>query len=671
MELNLVKLFASVGFKVDSAGLSEFRQELASIKKEMTGTAIAVGNARNVMKGMNSEWKTFKRLIDPDTLDTWRRKVVSSVQDMYRVQNQQAKNMFNASKFADDFVRNIGRLHAAIQGRAVEVRTYSDAIKELAISMGHLKANTQGIQRFRQVPRTAISGGGSQGTGGGGGRYPDNQYIGYWGRAEGFGKTPLAAMMRPMLPTGMGLFNAVSAGYGIKELVQTGREMMQLNVLLKTVSGSESVFNDNLAYTRELADYLGIDIQNLTESYAKFYLAGNKLFDREQLQQAFAGTQAYFRLLGLSPEKIKLANKAIEQMMNKQRVNSEELKGQLAEHATGAMQFFADAVAGGNVATLMKMMEQGKVDINAIVEAMKRMGKYASSSPDLQRMLDMSGAKQARFENAMKRFSQTMMESGLDELIGLLFDGLGKILILMGPFIRSLSFIIRGLLALGKAIKENLDVTAAFVGAVGLGGIIAAFVKLGPLGGGMITTFRALAVVFVSVAKAIWAAHGATIRLMGLFGTLLFLSQSVSDFWSGDKNWVYQATLWFDILASSFDITITKMLIRWEMFKDYLSDTTFIQLLKDAFGFGVDLAVKAIPDKAKDAYNRVVEAKPQLPMGDFKPPWMQPQQNVPNQVTVQVNLPSVPPSIANDPKATGQWIGQGISLGNLGGWGRN
>ena len=86
------------------------------------------------------------------------------------------------------------------------------------------KAATAGISRFRQVPSSAISNTGAgvwwgleqgrkalrrEGNG-------SNQYVGYWGRASGVAKSGPAAFLRPMLPTGMGLFNAVAAGYGFK-----------------------------------------------------------------------------------------------------------------------------------------------------------------------------------------------------------------------------------------------------------------------------------------------------------------------------------------------------------------------------------------------------------------------------------------------------------------------
>ncbi len=73
-------------------------------------------------------------------------------------------------------------------------------------------------------------------------------------------KSGPAAFLRPMLPTGMGLFNAVAGGYAFKELVATGREMMSMQSMLKTISGDAETFNTNLKYIKQTSDELGISV---------------------------------------------------------------------------------------------------------------------------------------------------------------------------------------------------------------------------------------------------------------------------------------------------------------------------------------------------------------------------------------------------------------------------
>lgn len=566
--MELAKLFATVGFKVDKDGLTEFRKEMADLKVHLKEAAIQTGKLKNQLTGLTAQFKQFQKMTDTRGVTKWMEGIEKSIVHLNNMQNAVGREAQRGEQWADRFAASIFKLHQAIQGRKNEVEEYAKAIALLAASFERLKSATAGISRFRQVPSSAISntgagyGGARTGAGrptGGGGGDDANQYIGYWGRASGMAKSGPAAFLRPMLPTGMGLFNAVAGGYAFKELVNTGREMMQLESMLKVVSGTQANFNDNLAFTKKLANELGIDIQNLTESYAKMYLAGSQLFDKKTLQDAFRGSQTYFRLLGMSQEKIKLSNKAIEQMMNKQRVNAEDLRSQLAEHAAGVLQFFADAAAGGSVTKLTELMELGKVDVDAVVKAMQLMGEYANASPELQKMLKMSTAEQGRFNNALKDFSKVLMESGLDEMLAEMFSGLSKLVTILTPFIKGLVVAINtGIKPMVKWLWENKEaivaVTAAILGSAGLGyalGLIYAY------GSGAI-------VVLTSMAKALWALYWPMLRLAGLFGVLLVGLQGLNDFHNGEDNWVHAWQLDIEYAMILWDTFVLRVLNGWQ-----------------------------------------------------------------------------------------------------------
>lgn len=544
--MELAKLFATVGFKVDMDGLTAFRKELATVKTEVTGTAVAVGNLKNQLRGMTASFKSLNRSIDTDRVSNWRKNVNAAASDFYKLHMANATSLQRSSDWIDNFIRNMVRLDGAINGRAVKVREYADAIGHLAQNFFMLKQATAGIGRFRQVPSSMLSqaqGGtmrqpsqrGGGGSGGGGG--DANQYIGYWGRASGFAKSGPAAFLRPMLPTGMGLFNAVAAGYGFKELVNTGREMMQLELMLKTVSGGLDDFNSNLEFTRKVSNDLGIDVQNLTESYAKFYLAGKPLFTRDTLQEAFKGTQSYFRLLGMTPEKIKLANKAIEQMMNKQRVNAEELKGQLAEHATGALQAFANAASGGDVQKLFAMMEKGQVGVDTIVGGMREMGKIAANSPELAKMLAMSTAEQGRFNNKMKELSRIVMESGLDEMLAKMFRGMADGLEYVNPLIKDFVGSVKWLTdKAGIALGYLWDIKGLLLTGLGFSAVIWYVLRTG-------FVFATFTGIIKNTLLALLSLKATAAGLLAVFTGFLYVMKSIDDYLGGEDNWLHGVQL--------------------------------------------------------------------------------------------------------------------------------
>lgn len=567
--MELAKLFATVGFKVDKDGLTEFRKEMADLKVQLREAAVQTGKLKNQLTGLTAQFKAFQKMTDTKGVTKWMDGIEKSVVHLNNIQMAVGGQAQRSTHWADAFSSSLFKLHQAITGRKNEVAEYAQAIMMLAASFERLKAATAGVSRFRQVPRSAISegqsgyGGSREGAGRprGGGGYESNQYIGYWGRASGIAKSGPAAFLRPMLPTGMGLFNAVAGGYAFKELVATGREMMAMENMLKAISGDTETFNSNLKFVKQTADELGISILDMGQSYAKMFMSGKEQFGTDVLQKSFKGAQSYFRLLGMSAEKINLANKAIEQMFNKQKVSSEELKGQLGEHAAGVMQYFAQA-AGTDVQGLFKMMENGQVGTDVVVKAMQAMGAFALLSPEFQKQLQMSAAAQTRFNNKMAEFSKVMMESGLDEMLTELFGLLSQLVTVLTPLFKGVLLVVKGLKLLGEVIVRNKeDIKGFLMGFFGTGGLLAAFVLLRTQG--LLGAISSMS----QFTKLLWGAIPPAARLAGLLGTLVYVAQSISDYMNGEDNWVHGWALDIEYAMMLWDEFVLRVLIGWEEMK--------------------------------------------------------------------------------------------------------
>lgn len=558
--MELAKLFATVGFKVDKDGLTEFRKEMADLKGHLREAAIQTGKLKNQLTGLTAQFKQFQKMTDTKGVTKWMDGIEKSVVHLNNIQVAVSGQAQRSTHWADAFSSSLFKLHQAITGRKNEVAEYAQAIMMLAASFERLKAATAGVSRFRQVPRSAVSegqggyGGAREGGGrkGGGNGYEPNQYVGYWGRASGVAKSPMAAMLRPMLPTGMGLFNAVAGGYAIKELIATGREMMQMQSMLKALSGDTETFNSNLKFVKQTADELGISILDMGRSYAKIFMAGKDQFGTKVMQESFKGAQSYFRLLGMSSEKINLANKAIEQMFNKQRVMSEELKSQLGEHAAGVMGYFAQA-AGTDVTGLVKMMEDGKVGADVIIKALTAMGLFANASPELQKQLKMSAAAQERFNNKMREFSQVMMESGLDELLTEMFGLLNKLITVLTPVFKGIVSIIKAVKGAVEALWKLKEVIAV----IGLGLMLT---KVTAIAAGIQSIVTVLKILGPLLAGAAASAAALYVAIAGF----IYVFSSIDDYMNGEKNWVYGLQLMLEIAMARLDQFQMRVRIWWK-----------------------------------------------------------------------------------------------------------
>lgn len=132
-----------------------------------------------------------------------------------------------------------------------------------------------------------------------------------------------------------------------------------------------AVFNQNAVATRnELgwldrqAGRLGIGFDVLADEYSKFAVAANAAnFSSEATRKVFLRVAEAGRVNKLSMEQMSLIFLALQQMISKGKIQSEELRRQLGDQLPGAFNIMADAI-GVTTAELDDMMKKGEVIAN-------------------------------------------------------------------------------------------------------------------------------------------------------------------------------------------------------------------------------------------------------------------------------------------------------------------
>lgn len=154
---------------------------------------------------------------------------------------------------------------------------------------------------------------------------------------------------------GIGLTNLVS------RFIEVARETGRAQTALKNVSGSMTQYADNQAYLIQMSKKYGMEINALTNNYAKFTasasVSGMAIADQRKIFESMSRAVSAF---GLSSEDSNRAFLALSQMMSKGKISSEELRQQLGEQIPIAMQAMAKA-AGTTVAGLDDLLKQGKL----------------------------------------------------------------------------------------------------------------------------------------------------------------------------------------------------------------------------------------------------------------------------------------------------------------------
>jgi tape measure domain-containing protein len=138
-------------------------------------------------------------------------------------------------------------------------------------------------------------------------------------------------------------------------------QMSRLRLGLEAVSASSTQVAARWQFLSTLADRTGQDIEKLSENYIAFAGATrNTSLEGKKGDEIFRAFSNTFSALGKSSDVANRGLYAVQQMISKTKVNSEELNQQLAEALPGANKLFADAL-GVSTQALAKMMKKGEV----------------------------------------------------------------------------------------------------------------------------------------------------------------------------------------------------------------------------------------------------------------------------------------------------------------------
>ena len=118
---------------------------------------------------------------------------------------------------------------------------------------------------------------------------------------------------------------------GTQAINKTGQDFESLKASMLAATGTSQEAAAEMAFLDKMTSRLGQSLLDSADSYTKFLFASKGKLTTEETRELFTGVSEFATILGLSKERLKLSFTAIQQMMNKGTVTSEELKRQLAE----------------------------------------------------------------------------------------------------------------------------------------------------------------------------------------------------------------------------------------------------------------------------------------------------------------------------------------------------
>lgn len=117
---------------------------------------------------------------------------------------------------------------------------------------------------------------------------------------------------------------------GTSAINQTGQSFEALNSAMLAATGNTSDAKQQMQFLIDLSRRLGLSVKDIADQYIKFKFAAKDKLTGGQIEELFTNMSELGTVLGLSQEKMKLAFNAIQQMMSKTKISSEELNFRLA-----------------------------------------------------------------------------------------------------------------------------------------------------------------------------------------------------------------------------------------------------------------------------------------------------------------------------------------------------
>lgn len=277
-----------------------------------------------------------------------------------------------------------------------------------------------------------------------------------------------------------------------------------------------------LAWLNGEASRLGITFQVLSDEYGKFAVAAQAAnFSAENTRKIFTSVAEAARVNKLSVDQMSGVFLALQQMISKGKVTSEELRRQLGDRLTGAFNIFAEAI-GVSTAELDEMMRKGEVLANE-----SNLLKFADElnerfGPQLASALETTTTEIGRFRNEIFNAQLRVGEGGF-------IEGLNVALRELNEWFASRAgrdFF----LALGEALGAFVQVLAQVPEHFGLIQVaVTAFIalKLGQSVGAMAASFLQATTGARTFAGALVALRASTVATVATLSTLRGLLLSI------------------------------------------------------------------------------------------------------------------------------------------------
>lgn len=577
MKTEVAKLFSSLGFEIDMQPLEKFENLTKGLRLSTANLARNMGNISRSVSDANSRLKTFNK----------NHQALAGSRSLSSL----SKNYASMTKNVNTTISSYNRLMPLLNQINPKMVEHESRVFALVRAWGMLHTRIKSVNDELRVNR---------GLGAGSGRPPNSGAGGGRGIPSGGGRAASGGMFGAAAGGFLGNFSpaaaiaggAVTAGFVVKKTVELGREWIKMKNVLTASTADAQQFNEALAFTEKTTSRLGTNVTEFGMAYAKILQASKGKLNTKQTEEIFNNFSELAVVLGSNTDDQKGIFRAISQMFSKGKIQMEEIN-QMAERQVPALAMLTRAYKelGMTQAEFEKAQQKGQLDPTKFIPLMAKYAKeYASNQGALDKALQGSVAQQGIFMNKLTKMAGTIMESGLDKLLGDMFRGLSKLVDILQPLAIWLVQVANGLIIFGKGLKyaaETSNASAAAITSLGLALLAIAFRSKIALASIWIFTGGTAAAFAVLRTALLRTGIGAIIVGIG------FALASLAKHMSGEKSFVTILITELELLGNHLEIAKTRFKMFMSGIDADFEESNWYKVLKNVGHFATPLPLRA------------------------------------------------------------------------------
>ena len=434
MSNQIASMFASLGFKVDTKGLDSFNSKLREVRGNTVAAARNIGNLAEKLRSASSALDGVNTRLDRISIKRANQNIADSYKSVASNVKLVEKALASIQANQKGITKALGKIHASVKAGVPIWDSYRAGVRA---TRDELSAVNDRIREIRRNSNTRISfEEGRPNRGGGGGSPRDRQGRGnsFFGDMFGGRGDFSGGFFRSMLPAVALAGGLPSAGFAAKEAVQAGRERIKMSNIMTASTKDAEEYAKAMAYVRAESNRLGQSTTEMGLGFAKVMQSVQGKLSLEKTQKIFTGFGELMTVMGNSADDQKGVYRAMTQMFSKGKIEAEE-EGQMAERGLPMKELVKKAameVYKVDQAGYAKMRKAGAVKAEDVLPRVAElMSEMANKNSALDKALNQSTVKQQQFMNRLNDFSEKLMTSGLDTMLGNIFDKLSDLVDLL------------------------------------------------------------------------------------------------------------------------------------------------------------------------------------------------------------------------------------------------